>query len=238
MRDVTKVFVSVTMSLDGFIAPPGRLEEVQGPKMEAWTMQWSRLQDWVFQQEFFRKNLHIPGEGEKGPDNDLLREVFKRTGVTIMGKRMFDGGEKFWPEEAPFHTPVFVVTHTKRGPWVRPGGTTFYFVNDGIESALTQAKDVAKGKDIRIGGGGETINEFLRAGLVDEIHIALSPMFMGKGIRLLDGIDAAKIEIRPLPAPVSKRLTHLRYEVVNDEGGRGPGDLGRWLQRRAEPPVG
>lgn len=225
---MTKVFVSVTMSVDGFIAPPGRMEELDGAGFEAWAARWSKLQDYVFHQEFFRKNLHIPGEGEKGPDNDLLREVFDRTGVTIMGKRMFDGGEKFWPEEAPFHTPVFVVTHTKREPWVRPGGTTFHFVNDGIESALTQAREVvaakrdadgsagplsAKGKDIRIGGGGETINEFLRAGLVDELHIAVSPMFMGKGIRMLDGIDPAKVELRPLPAPLSSRVTHLRYTV-------------------------
>lgn len=176
--------------------------------------QWSKLQDHVFHQEFFRKNLKLPGEGEKGADNDILREVFERTGVTIMGKRMFDAGEKFWPEEAPFHTPVFVVTHTKREPWVRPGGTTFYFVNDGIESALKQAKDAAKGRDVRIGGGGETINEYLRAGLVDEFHIAVSPMFMGKGVRLLDGIDPSKSEIRPLPAPASPRVTHLRYEVI------------------------
>ena len=228
---MTKVFFSVTMSLDGFIAPPGRMEGMDGPALEAWMKQWSKLQDYAFHQEFLRKNLHIPGEGETGPDNDLLREVFDRTGVTILGKRMFDAGEKFWPEDAPFHTPVFVVTHTKREPWVRPGGTTFYFVNAGIESALKQAREVVaaakqrdadapagasgtNGKDIRIGGGGETINEFLRAGLVDEIHIALSPMFMAKGIRLLDGIDPENIEIRPLPAPVSPRVTHLRYEVV------------------------
>lgn len=211
---MTKVFFSVTMSLDGFIAPPGRMEDMDDPALEAWMKQWSKLQDHAFHQDFLRKNLKLPGEGETGPDNDVLREVFDRTGVTVLGKRMFDGGEKFWPEEAPFHTPVFVVTRTLRAPWVRPDGTTFYFVNDGIESALKQARELANGKDIRIGGGGETINEFLRAGLVDEIHIALSPMFMGKGIRLLDGIDPAKIEIRPLPAPVSKRVTHLRYEVV------------------------
>lgn len=208
------MFFSVTMSLDGFIAPPGRMEELQGDAFDAWAKPWSKLQDHVFHQEFFRRNLKIPGEGETGADNDLLREVFERTGVTILGKRMFDGGEKFWPEEAPFHTPVFVVTHTKREPWVRPGGTTFHFVNDGIESALKQARGAAGGRDIRIGGGGETINEFLRAGLVDEFHIALSPMFMGKGIRLLDGIDPNAIEIRQVDAPRSKRVNHLRYEVV------------------------
>lgn len=210
---MSKVFFSVTMSLDGFIAPPGRMEDLQGEAFDAWAKPWSKLQDYVFHQEFFRKNLKLPGEGETGPDNDWLREVFDRTGVTILGKRMFDAGEKFWPEEAPFHTPVFVVTHTKREPWVRPGGTTFYFVNDGIESALRQAKEAAMGRDVRIGGGGETLSQYLRAGLVDEIHIALSPMFMGEGVRLLDGVDPSKIEITPLPAPASERVTHLRYEV-------------------------
>lgn len=213
---MTNVFFSVTMSLDGFIAPPGLgLTDPDPAKRQAWIAQWSKLQDYVFHQDFFRKNLKLPGEGEKGADDRWLREVFERTGVTIIGKRMFDAGEDSWPEEAPFHTPVFVVTHTKRAPWVRPGGTTFHFVNEGIESALRQARAVCpKDRDIRIGGGGETINEYLRAGLVDELHIAISPMFMGKGVRLLDGLDPAKIEIKPLPAPASARVSHLRYEVV------------------------
>lgn len=214
---MTKVFVSVTMSLDGFIAPSGRMEEMDSPALEAWMKQWSKLQDYAFHQEFLRKNLKIPGKGETGTDNDLLREAFERTGVTVLGKRMFDAGEKFWPEEAPFHTPVFVVTHTKREPWVRPGGTTFHFVNDGIESALKQARDVAKGKDIRIGGGGETINEFLRAGLIDEIHIALSPVFLGEGIRMFDGVRFGRLDLKPLPTRVSKRVTHLRYAVSANE---------------------
>lgn len=210
---MTKVFVSVTMSLDGFIAPPGRMEDLQGDAFDSWIKPWSVLQDYVFHQEFFRRNLKIPGAGETGADNDLLREVFDRTGVTVMGKRMFDGGEKFWPEEAPFHTPVFVVTHTKREPWMRPGGTTFYFVNDGIDSAVRQAKDAAKGRDVRIGGGGETIAQCLRAGLVDELHVAVSPVFLGKGIRMFEGVDFGRLDLGPLPAPASERVTHLRYEV-------------------------
>src|SRR5438132_795202 len=102
-------------------------------------------------------------------------ETYNRTGVSIMGKRMFDGGEQNWPEEAPFHTPVFVVTTERREPWERPGGTTFHFVDDGIESALEQARSVTAGKDIRIAGGAHVIQQYLNAGLVDEFSVAVSP---------------------------------------------------------------
>lgn len=211
---MTKVFASVTMSLDGFVAPPGPgLTSPDKAEVDAWLAHWIRLQDWALHQDFLRKNLKIPGDGEKGADDDLLRGVFERTGVTIMGKRMFDAGENSWPAEAPFHTPVFVVTHAKREPWARPGGTTFHFVNDGIRSALKRARDAAGGRDVRIGGGGETINEFLRAGLVDELHVALSPVLLGRGVRMLDGIDPSALRLTPLPAPSSSRVTHLRYEV-------------------------
>ena len=211
---MTKTFVSVTMSLDGYIAPPGiGLTDRDKAALHVWLTQWSMLQDWVFQQEFFRKNLHLPGRGETGDDDTLLREVFSRTGTTIIGKRMFDAGEKSWPEEAPFHTNVFVVTHAKREPWVRPGGTTFHFVNDGIESAHRQACSAAGSRDVRIGGGGETISQFLRAGLVDELHIALSPVILGGGVRMFDGVDFARLKLTPLPVPRSSRVTHLRYNV-------------------------
>ncbi len=102
---------------------------------------------------------------------------------------MFDGGELAWPEEAPFHTPVFVVTHTKRDPWERPGGTTFHFVNDGIESALFQAPEAAGDRDVRIAGGAETIQEYLDSGLIDEFSITLAPVLFGTGIRLFDRVD-------------------------------------------------
>ena len=93
------------------------------------------LQAWIFPQRFFRENLKLGEGGEEGRDNDIARETFERTGASVMGKRMFDLGEQAWPEEAPFHTPVFVVTHQQRDPWERPGGTTFHFVNDGIQHA-------------------------------------------------------------------------------------------------------
>jgi dihydrofolate reductase len=137
---VSKVFFSVTTSIDGCIAP----EFMQlGQPVEKWLNQWLELQKYVFQQRFFRENLKLGDGGETGQDNRILEETFNRTGVSIMGKRMFDGGEHNWPEEAPFHTPVFVLTHEVRKPWERLGGTTFHFVNDGIESALRQAREVA-----------------------------------------------------------------------------------------------
>jgi dihydrofolate reductase len=122
--------------------------------------------------------------GETGRDNQLMEETFARTGVSVMGKRMFDSGERFWPEEAPFHTPVFVLTHQVRSPWERPGGTTFYFVNQGIESTLNQAREAAGDKDIRIAGGAHAILQYLNAGLVDEFSIALAPVFFGSGVRV------------------------------------------------------
>jgi dihydrofolate reductase len=113
--------------------------------------------------------------GEEGRDNDIARETFERTGASVMGKRMFDAGERMWPEDAPFHTPVFVVTHEKRDPLERPGGFTFHFVTDGIEAALDQAREAADDRDVRIAGGAATILEYVNASLIDEFSIALSP---------------------------------------------------------------
>ncbi|MEV8329501.1 dihydrofolate reductase family protein [Streptomyces niveus] len=200
-----KVFFSVSMSLDGFIAPES-VGELMG-------RQWMELQGWVFPQRFFRENLKLGGGGEEGRDNDIVRETFERTGASVMGKRMFDAGEQMWPESAPFHTPVYVVTHTEREPWERLGGTTFHFVNDGIESALDQAREVAGDRDVRIAGGGATILEYLNAGLVDEFMISLSPVLFGAGIRLFDGVDASKIALEQVRSESSSRVTHLTYAV-------------------------
>ncbi|MEV8353561.1 dihydrofolate reductase family protein [Streptomyces niveus] len=200
-----KVFSSVSMSLDGFIAPES-VGELMG-------RQWMELQGWIFPQRFFRENLKLGEGGEEGRDNDIARETFERTGASVMGKRMFDAGEQMWPESAPFHTPVYVVTHTEREPWERLGGTTFHFVNDGIESALNQAREAAGDRDVRIAGGGATILEYLNAGLVDEFTIALSPVLFGGGIRLFDGVDASKIALEQVRSESSSRVTHLTYAV-------------------------
>lgn len=208
--NMSKVFFSVTMSLDGFIAPESRPDDPEGKQ---WLKQWMELQKYAFQQRFLRERLKLGEGGETGEDNRILEQTFARTGVSIMGKRMFDGGEHAWPEEAPFHTPVFVVTKQVRSPWERKGGTTFYFVNDGIESALQQACAVAGGKDIRIAGGAHTILQYLNAGLIDEFSIALSPVFLGAGIRLFDRVDRNRIGVDVVQAIHSPHVTHLTYAV-------------------------
>jgi dihydrofolate reductase len=215
-----KVFFSVSMSLDGFIAPESmewllaRPEQrEQDPRLERWMAQWMELHQWIFPQRFFRENLKFGEGGEEGLDNDIARATFERTGASVMGKRMFDAGERSWPVEAPFHTPVFVVTHTRREPWERPGGTTFHFVNDGIERALDQARDAAGDRDVRIAGGAETILEYVNAGLIDEFSIALSPVLFGSGIRLFEGVDAGRVAVEPVRAEPTQRVTHLTYAV-------------------------
>jgi dihydrofolate reductase len=167
----------------------------------------------VFQQKFFRENLKLGEGGETGHDNHLLEETFKRTGVSIMGKRMFEGGERFWPEEAPFHTPVFVLTHEVRKPWVRPGGTTFHFVNDGVQSALAQARKVVGNRDIQIAGGAKAIQQYLNAGLVDEFTIHYSPVFFGSGEQLFSGITK-NVNVKIKEAVASKEVTHVTFELV------------------------
>jgi dihydrofolate reductase len=200
-----KVFFSVSMSLDGFIAPESA-EELMG-------RQWMELQQWVFPLRYFRENLKLGEGGEEGLDNDIVRATFDRTGASVMGKRMFDAGEHAWPEEAPFHTPVFVVTHEKRDPWERPGGTTFHFVNDGIDNALDQAREAAGDRDVRIAGGGTIILEYVNAGQVDEFTIALSPVLFGSGIRLFEGVDAGRVALEQVRSQPSQRVTHLTYAV-------------------------
>lgn len=215
-----KVFFGVTMSLDGFIAPvpdvtvgevfaPGGQDD---PRVQRWMRKWSELQSWVFPQRFFRENLKLGEGGTEGLDNDLSKATFERTGISVMGKRMFDGGERAWPEEAPFHTPVFVVTHTEREPWERPGGTTFHFVNDGIESALLQARDAAGDRDVRIAGGADLIQQYLNGGLIDEFTISLAPVLLGSGIRLFDQIDADRIALTQVRSDATE-VTHLTYTV-------------------------
>ena len=216
-----KVFFSVSMSLDGFMAPEAgkdaglRGEDVRhDPEQRYWLAMWMELQRWVLPQRYFRESVGFGEGGEEGRDNDILRETFQRTGANVMGKRMFELGEQAWPEEAPFHTPVFIVTHEKRDPWQRPGGTTFHFINDGIEPALEQAREAAGDRDVRIAGGGATILEYVNAGLIDEFSIALSPVLFGSGIRLFEGVDAGRVALEPVRAEPTQRVTHLTYTVV------------------------
>jgi len=132
----------------------------------------------------------------------------------VMGRRMFDEGEVGWPENAPFRVPVFVVTHKPRPPWVRPGGTIFTFVTGGIGSALAQARAAAGGHDVKIAGGADTIQQFLKAGLVDEFRVDLAPLLLGRGVRLFDQVDPDDLALEILEAIESPLTTHLRYRVV------------------------
>jgi dihydrofolate reductase len=208
-----KVFFDVVASVDGFIAPEGMTpEHASDPKYKNWMSQWMKLQGWVFRQRFFRDNLKLGGGGETGHDNAVLEKISKRTGVSIMGKRMFDLGERMWPEEAPFHTPVFVLTHEVRVPWERPGGTTFYFVNDGIESALAQAKRAAGDRDVRISGGANVIQQYLNAGLVDEFTIHYSPVLFGSGTLLMSGMSS-NLNLRIDEVVSSNLVAHVAYQV-------------------------
>lgn len=207
VTNLGKVFFSLGMSLDSYIAGPNR-----GPTNPLGD-QGVEIHKWAFGQRVFREILGLGDGGETGPDNLILEETFKRTGASIMGKRMFDEGEGNWPEEAPFRTPVFVLTKEVRRPWERKGGTTFHFVNDGIESALRQAREVAGAKDIRIAGGAHVILQYLNAGLVDEFSIALAPVLLGDGLHLFDGVDRSKISVDIVEAIHSSSVTHLRYAV-------------------------
>jgi dihydrofolate reductase len=216
-----KVFFSVTMSLDGYIAPESSPDEIDAmrrgestPGLERWRAQWGQLQSWMFKQRFFRENLNLGAGGNEGRDNAIAEETFRRTGASIMGKRMFELGEIGWPEEAPFHTPVYVLTHEVREPWPRPGGTTFHFVDDGIESALAQARDAAGDRDVRIAGGGDTILQYLKAGLIEEFTIALAPVFFGSGVSLFDGIDADGLAAEQVHVEPSSPITHLTYALA------------------------
>ena len=130
---------------------------------------------------------------------------------------MFDEGEVGWPDPPPFRAPVFVLTNHAREPWVRRGGTTFTFVTEGIESALEQARAAAGDKDVRIAGGANTVQQFIKAGLLNELQIHLAPVLLGNGVRLFDHIDPRHIELEKTRVIDSPNVTHLRYRVVKED---------------------
>jgi dihydrofolate reductase len=217
---MSKVFFSIGLSLDGYMVPRDMdLAHADNLDQQPWFRQWSALTQWMFRQRFFRENLRLGEGGETGPDNALLQSVFSRTGASVMGKRMFDGGERFWPEEAPFHTPVFVVTHEVRGPWIRPGGTTFHFVNDGIEAALRRAREAAGDRDVRVAGGPTLIQQYLRAGLVDEFLLSVAPVLFGGGQQLFEDTGSPSVALAETIA--STDVTHLRYTVTDNPNSAG-----------------
>ena len=166
----------------------------------------------MFRQKAFWKHLKMEGGEEDGADGRIIEAVFARTGACIMGKRMFEEGEVVWPEDL-YGADVYVLTHEKREPWVQQGSTTFYFINDGIHSALEKARVSAKGKDIRIQGGAETIQQYLNAGLINEFMIHIAPVFLGSGIRLFEQIESNKYDMQILELIHSDLTSHMQYKL-------------------------
>jgi dihydrofolate reductase len=205
---MSKVFFDVGMSLDGYIAGPNR-----GPKNPLGDGGVG-LHEWMFRTNTFRDKLNLGGTGETSDDDRIVKQLFERPGANVMGRNMFDEGEANWPEEAPFGTPVFVLAHDEREPWKRKGGTTFYFVTDGIESALTQAKAAAKGKDVRISGGAGTIRQYLEAGHIDEFTLHIAPVILGEGARLFHRLSPDKLRFAQTASSASSLVTHVDYRVI------------------------
>ena len=202
---------SFGISLDGYSAGPDQSLQnplgVRGPD----------LMEWLFHTRLWSE-MHGQGDGETGVDNDMAAQGFDNLGAWILGRNMFgpvrgpwpdDRWKGWWGDEPPYHVPVFVLTHHARAPLPMAGGTTFHFVTDGIESALKQAFAAARGRDVRLGGGAATVRQFLRARLVDELHLALRPVLLGAGERLFDGLDAHALGYACERVVPGERATHL-----------------------------
>ena len=193
---MAKLKLDISMSLDGYIAgPEPTLEDPLGKGGE-------RLHEWVFGLKSFRERHGMSG-GETNADDEIVAETVRGIGAVVMGRKMFSGGagpwetdpnaDAWWGDDPPFRVPVFVLTHHEREPLVKQGGTTFTFVTDGIESALEQARAAAGADDISLAGGASIAQQYLAAGLLDELQIHVAPVLLGGGVRLFDD---------SLPAPV------------------------------------
>jgi dihydrofolate reductase len=200
------------LSLDGYAAGPDQsLDDplgVGGP----------RLHEWVFKTRYGRGMLGEEG-GDTGLDQEFLARGDAGVGATVMGRNMFgpvrgpwadESWTGWWGDEPPYHHPVFVLTHHPRAPIPMEGGTTFHFVDDGIEAALERALDAAAGGDVRIGGGVATIQQYLRAGLIDELHLAIVPVLLGRGERLFDHLDGGPEGYECVEQVCSPAVTHVR----------------------------
>jgi dihydrofolate reductase len=209
---MTKLRVNAfAVSIDGYGAGPDQnLENPLGVGGE-------RLFEWFFPTRTFKNHLGQEG-GTTGPDDEIAARGFDNLGAWIMGRNMFGPVRGPWPDESwkgwwgdnpPYHVPVFVLTHHAREPLAMAGGTIFHFVTGGIYAALEEARDAAKGKDIRIGGGAATIRQYLKAGLIDSLHLAISPVLLGSGETLLAGIDMVKLGYRCTQHTATEMTTHV-----------------------------
>lgn len=205
-----KVVVDITTSLDGFVAGPN-----DGPELPL-GQGGERLHQWVYDLASWREPHGLDG-GETNEDSDVLDEALGQAGAVVVGRRMFDNADG-WGDNPPFHMPVFVVTHEAREPEAKDGGTTFTFVTDGVESAVEQAKAVAGDKNVSVGGGASTIQQALKAGLVDELQVHVAPLFLGGGVRLFDDPGVAQIELEGTRVLSSPEVTHLKFRIVRNGG--------------------
>jgi dihydrofolate reductase len=212
---MSKVRAHISVSLDGYVAGPDQSQE------EPLGVGGESLHDWVVALRAWREG-HGKEGGEENASTEIVVEEKANVGAEIMGRGMFgppeggpwgdDAWQGWWGEDPPFHMPVFVLTHHEREP-LTLSDTTFTFVTDGIEAALAQAKEAAGGDDVFIGGGGETINEYLAAGLVDEVEVHVVPLMLGSGSRLFEGVGP-DIKLEQLRAVEAPGVTHLKYRVV------------------------
>ena len=200
-----------SVSLDGFAA--GTKQSLEHPLGE----RGPELFQWYFPTRVFCDMLGT-GEGETGPDNDFAIRGMAGFGAFILGRNMFGPIRGEWPDDQwkgwwgpnpPYHAPTFVLTHHPRASIVMEGGTIFHFITDGIESALQRAREAAGQKDIKIGGGVETARQYIRAGHVDEIHLAVAPVVLGQGESLFDGIDLRALGYRTTEHVPTARATHV-----------------------------
>jgi dihydrofolate reductase len=201
------------MSLDGFVSGPN--QSTENPIGEG----GMRLHQWVFATDSWRKQHGLDG-GERTADAEVVDEVFQGVGAYIMGRKMFGGSDGpwdeawtgWWGEDPPFRAPVFALTHHPREPLSMRGGTTFTFVTNGIESALEQARTVAGDGDVAIAGGASAVQQYLAAGMLDELYIHIVPIVLGAGERLLDGVGDHTFE--PVKVIASPAVTHVKYRVL------------------------
>lgn len=207
----------ISVSLDGFVAGPNPSEE--HPLGEG----GMQLHEWVFKLAAWRKPHGREG-GEVNASSAVVEETLENVGATIMGRNMFGGDpgpwgddpwDGWWGDDPPFHHPVFVLTHHEREPLEKEGGNSFTFVTDGIESALEQAKEAAGGKDVSLGGGASIAQQYLAAGLIDEMLINLVPVLLGDGKRLFEGLgDAAAVGLEQVRVVDAPGVAHLLYRRV------------------------
>jgi dihydrofolate reductase len=210
---MAKLRFTITMSIDGYAAGPG--QSLDDPLGAGGT----RLHEWVVATRSWRAAHGMSG-GETGLDDDHAASWSENVGATIMGRNMFgpvrgpwgdDAWTGWWGDDPPFHTPVFVLTHHAHEPLEMQGGTTFHFVTDGIEAALDRAVDAAAGRDVAIGGGADTAQQYLRAGLVDEFEIHVVPAFLGGGSRLFENLDGGPDGYECVGLVSSPAVAHYTY---------------------------